>query len=105
MSDRHGGTPMERQFGGRWSREQCTPGDVSRLARSEQSHWHWTRDIDVVHVYLEPELLSRASARFHSPPHAYVIERRIERAKGCCSPARCRSSRSPRLADSPIRRT
>jgi AraC family transcriptional regulator len=62
VSYRHGGTPMERQFGGRWSREQCTPGDVSLLTRSEQSHWHWTRDIDVVHVYLAPELLSRVSS-------------------------------------------
>lgn len=59
---RHGGTPMERQFGGRWSREQCTPGDVSLLTRSEQSRWHWTQDIDVVHVYLTRDMLAKVSS-------------------------------------------
>lgn len=58
---RQGGTPMERQFDGRWSREQCAPGDVSLLTRSERSHWHWTQDIDVVHVYLTRDLLAKVS--------------------------------------------
>lgn len=59
---RQGLTPMERQFGGRWSREQCMPGDVSLLTRSEKSHWHWTRGIDVVHVYLTREMLAKVSS-------------------------------------------
>lgn len=59
---RQGRTPMQRSFGGRWSREQCTPGDVSLLTHSEHSHWHWTKDIDVVHVYLTRELLCKVSA-------------------------------------------
>jgi AraC family transcriptional regulator len=59
---REGLTPMERQFDGRWSREQCVPGDVSLLTRSEKSHWHWTQDIDVVHVYLAPETLAKVSS-------------------------------------------
>lgn len=59
---RQGLTPMERQFEGRWSREQCVPGDVSLLTRSEKSHWHWTQDIDVVHVYLTREMLAKVSS-------------------------------------------
>lgn len=59
---RQGGTPMERQFDGRWSRERCTPGDVSLLTRSERSHWHWTQDIDVIHVYLTRDLLAKVSS-------------------------------------------
>lgn len=58
---RQGLTPMERQFDGRWSREHCEPGDVSLLTRSEKSHWHWTQDIDVVHVYLTREMLAKVA--------------------------------------------
>ena len=59
---RHGTTPMARQFDGRWTRERCVPGDVSLLTRAEESHWHWTGDIDVVHVYLSPQMLAKVSS-------------------------------------------
>lgn len=59
---RQGLTPMARQFAGRWSREQCTPGDVSLLTRSEKSHWRWTQDIDVVHLYLTRDLLAKIAS-------------------------------------------
>jgi AraC family transcriptional regulator len=55
-------TPMERRFDGKWSQVECIPGDVSLLTRGEKSHWHWTRDIDVVHVYLTRELVAKVSA-------------------------------------------
>ena len=58
VSYRIGVTPMERRFDGRWSRETCGPGTVSLLTRSQQSHWHWTEDVDVTHVYLTQDLVS-----------------------------------------------
>ena len=59
---RHGLTPMARQFDGHWTHERGVPGDVSLLTRSEESHWHWTGDIDVVHVYLSPQMLAKVSS-------------------------------------------
>ena len=50
-----GVTPMQRRFDGRWSRTTCGPGAVSLLTRSQRSHWHWTEDVDVTHVYLSQE--------------------------------------------------
>lgn len=58
---RTGHTPMDRRFDGRWTRTTCTPGDFSLLTRSQQSHWHWTESIDVSHVYLTEELMSRVA--------------------------------------------
>ena len=37
-------------------------GAVSLLTRSRRSHWHWTDEIDVRHVYLTDNLLSRVCA-------------------------------------------
>jgi len=56
-----GGTRMERRFDGRWTRTHCAPGDLSLLTRSQGSHWHWTEDIDVSHVYLSEALVSRVA--------------------------------------------
>jgi AraC family transcriptional regulator len=56
---RRGPTPMDRKFDGRWSHEDLVPGDVSLLTRSAKSHWTWTRDIEVVHLYLTQELVNR----------------------------------------------
>ena len=53
-----GTTPMQRRFDGRWSRATCSPGAVSLLTRSQKSHWHWTEDVDVTHVYLSQEFVS-----------------------------------------------
>ncbi len=52
VSYQQGVTPMERTFGGRWSKATCGPGAVSLLTRSQTSHWHWTEDVEVTHVYL-----------------------------------------------------
>lgn len=59
---REGPTSMDRQVDGPWAREELVPGDVSLLTRAEKSHWHWTREIDVVHLYLTRDLLARVSA-------------------------------------------
>ena len=61
ISYRRGGTFMERRFEGAWTQTKCLPGDVSLLTRSQQSHWHWTEDIDVAHVYLSEKLVSNVA--------------------------------------------
>ena len=61
ISYRRGGTFMERRFEGAWTKTQCVPGDISLLTRSQQSHWHWTDDIDVCHVYLSEKLVSNVA--------------------------------------------
>ncbi len=58
VSYRRGATRMERRVDGAWTRTQCVPGDISLLTRSQGSHWHWTDDIDVSHVYLSEKLVS-----------------------------------------------
>jgi AraC family transcriptional regulator len=57
-----GATFMERRADGAWTKTHCMPGDVSLLTRSQRSHWHWTEDIDVCHVYLTENLVSRICA-------------------------------------------
>ena len=57
-----GSTPMDRCFDERWSRADCAPGDISLLSMSEPSHWHWTEDIVVSHVYLSYELMARVAS-------------------------------------------
>ena len=53
-----GATFMERRADGAWTKTHCAPGDVSLLTRSQRSHWHWTGDIDVSHVYLTENFVS-----------------------------------------------
>jgi AraC family transcriptional regulator len=53
-----GATFMERRCEGAWTKAYCAPGDVSLLTRSQRSHWHWTEEIDVSHVYLSENFLS-----------------------------------------------
>jgi AraC family transcriptional regulator len=57
-----GTTPMERRFDGRWSRTTCGRGACSLLTRSQKSHWHWTEDVDVTHVYLAQDFVSDVAA-------------------------------------------
>jgi AraC family transcriptional regulator len=59
---RRGETPMDRQFDGRWTRTVCDPGHFSLLSRSAESHWHWTEDIEVSHVYLTEALMCRVAS-------------------------------------------
>lgn len=58
---RRGQTPMDRKFDGRWTKTNCAPGDFSLLTRSAESHWHWTENVEVSHVYLSDELMSRVA--------------------------------------------
>lgn len=57
----NGQTPMDREYEGRWTRTQCSPGHFSLLSRAVQSHWHWTQDVVVSHLYLTESLLNRVA--------------------------------------------
>jgi AraC family transcriptional regulator len=59
---REGQTEMDRRVDGPWTHEQMVPGNVSLLTRAEASHWHWTSDIDVTHLYITGDLLGKVSA-------------------------------------------
>lgn len=61
VSYRRGATRMERRFDGAWTKTQCSAGDVSLLTRSQWSHWQWTDDVDVTHVYLTEALVSNVA--------------------------------------------
>lgn len=56
-----GQTPMDRCIDEGWKRTACAPGDISLLTMSQDSHWHWTEEIDVSHVYLSNTLMSRVA--------------------------------------------
>lgn len=55
---RRGVTSMRRRVDGDWATETMRPGDVSLLTRAAESHWVWSEEIDVVHVYLTQAELS-----------------------------------------------
>ncbi|WP_085314544.1 helix-turn-helix domain-containing protein [Derxia lacustris] len=59
VSYKRGSTQMARRFEGRWTRARCDVGDISLLTRVQDSHWHWTDEIDVAHAYLSDALVSR----------------------------------------------
>lgn len=59
---RRGETPMDRQVEGRWTRTSCDPGNFSLLSRAADSHWHWTADVEVSHVYLDNALMCRVAS-------------------------------------------
>lgn len=59
---RNGHTPMYRQLeDSKGTRTTCVPGDISLLTNAQNSHWHWTQDIEVAHVYLSNALMSRVA--------------------------------------------
>jgi AraC family transcriptional regulator len=59
---RQGPTPMDRKVDGPWSHEFMVPGNVSLLTRAEESHWHWTKEIQVTHLYLSVGILAKVAA-------------------------------------------
>ena len=68
-----GHTPMDRCVDEGWTRTACAPGDISLLTMSQDSHWNWTEDIDVSHLYLSNALMSRVAMD--------VMERPIEEVR------------------------
>jgi AraC family transcriptional regulator len=59
---RRGPTQMDRKVDGPWAHEYMVPGNVSLLTRAEQSHWHWTSEIEVTHLYLGRNILAKVAA-------------------------------------------
>jgi len=59
---RQGPTQMDRKVDGPWSHEFMVPGNVSLLTRAEESHWHWTKEIQVTHLYLSLGILAKVAA-------------------------------------------
>jgi len=57
-----GTTPMERQFDGRWTRTRCASGHFSLLSNLADSHWNWTENIVVSHIYLDNAMLCRLAS-------------------------------------------
>jgi AraC family transcriptional regulator len=59
---RSGATTMNRRITGDWRNELVVPGCVSLLTHAAQSHWRWTEDIEVTHVYLSPQTMADVAA-------------------------------------------
>jgi AraC family transcriptional regulator len=60
---REGATPMNRRCAGDWRREQVAPGSISLLTHAMQSHWRWSDDIEVMHLYLSPSVVADVAAQ------------------------------------------
>ncbi|MGT2455382.1 helix-turn-helix domain-containing protein [Cupriavidus basilensis] len=59
---RQGHTSMDRRIDGRWSRDLLLPGNVSLLTRAQASYWHWSRDIEVIHLYITQDAMATVCA-------------------------------------------
>ncbi|MCY1226841.1 HTH-type transcriptional activator RhaR [compost metagenome] len=59
---RQGPTSMDRMIDDRWSRELLLPGNVSLLTRAQTSHWHWSSEIEVIHLYITQDAMATVCA-------------------------------------------
>ena len=66
-------TPMQRCFDGKWTKRTCSSGDISLLTSLSDSHWHWTQEIDVSHVYITNELMSKVACEVLDRPIKDVL--------------------------------
>ena len=57
-----GATTMNRRCTGDWRDERVAPGCVSLLTHAAQSHWRWSEDVEVTHLYLSPETMAEVAA-------------------------------------------
>lgn len=55
---RDGATPMTRRCGAPWRSEHVAPGSVSLLTHAAPSHWRWSDEIAVSHLYLSPRAVA-----------------------------------------------
>ncbi|HYZ21777.1 MAG TPA: helix-turn-helix domain-containing protein, partial [Rhodopila sp.] len=58
-----GATPMHRRCRGDWRREPVAPGSISLLTHAAPSHWRWSDDIEVMHLYLSPAAVADIGAQ------------------------------------------
>ena len=56
-----GATQMNRRCTGNWLKEQVAPGSISLLTHAAQSHWRWSDDVEVTHLYLAPAALAKVA--------------------------------------------
>ncbi|MGH8622654.1 MAG: hypothetical protein ACRET3_10985, partial [Burkholderiales bacterium] len=61
---RQGPTSMDRMIDDRWSRELLLPGNVSLLTRAQTSHWHWSSEIEVIHLYITQDTMAAVRGGF-----------------------------------------
>jgi len=60
-----GVTPMNRRCTGDWRREQVAPGSISLLTHAAQSHWRWSEEIEVTHLYLPAGAVADVAAQIY----------------------------------------
>ena len=60
---KYGTTNMNRRSTGGWRNEPVAPGCVSLLTHAAQSHWRWSENIEVTHVYLSPGTMAEVAAQ------------------------------------------
>ena len=58
-----GATPMNRRCTGDWRSERVAPGSISLLTHAAQSHWRWSEDIVVTHLYLSAGAVADVAAQ------------------------------------------
>ena len=59
---KQGATLMNRRCTGDWRNEHVAPGSVSLLTHAAPSHWRWSEDLEVMHLYLSPASMARVAA-------------------------------------------
>ncbi|WP_454917004.1 helix-turn-helix domain-containing protein [Xanthobacter sediminis] len=68
-----GVTPMSRRCDASWREERVMPGSVSLLTHAANSHWRWTEDIEVCHLYLSPAAVAEVAAEAYER-HIRAVE-------------------------------
>jgi AraC family transcriptional regulator len=58
-----GTTSMNRRCTGDWRSELVAPGSISLLTRAAQSHWRWSENIEVTHLYLSAGTVAEVAAQ------------------------------------------
>jgi len=63
---KQGATTMNRRSTGDWRNEHVAPGCVSLLTHATQSHWRWSEDVEVTHLYLSPGAMAEVAAEAYN---------------------------------------
>lgn len=77
---REGATPMHRRCSGAWQTNEMLPGSISFLSHAQQSHWRWSENIEVLHLYLSPEMVAKAASDLYQREISEVNLRDVLRA-------------------------
>jgi AraC family transcriptional regulator len=102
---RHGTTPMDRRFAAAWRSEHMAPGDISLMTRAAQSHWRWSQDIEVTHLYLPISAVAEVAADVYGRSIRVIELRDVLRAEdpvlsaiaGCLAQEACAGGPGARL--------